>query len=526
MPDAEPAQTNQMDGAELLLRTLVAGGVDTCFGNPGTSEMSFVAALDRVPAMRGVLGLFEGVATGAADGYYRMTGRPAATLLHLGPGLSNGSANLHNARKAKSGIINVVGQHATAHLAYDSPLQADLDGLAAPVSDWVGTAAGPDDTSRVAAAAIAVASGRPGRIASVLLPGDAAWGASRAALASLAPAPPPLPAQAGEIAAARAALLSGEPTLLLVGGRALSARALAIAGKIAARTGCLLATRFSYPRIERGAGRVATFRIAYAVDQAVEELRRFRHMVCVQSPEPVGFFGYPDKPSLLKPPGCEVHQVCSDAQDELAVLTELAEAVGAGATPPLLQPLQEAQIPTGALTPDSIAVALSQALPEGAIVVDESLTTGRRSYGLSAGARPHDWIQNMGGSIGFGTPVALGAALACPDRRVVCIVGDGSFMMTLQSLWSHAREQLDITTVVFANRSYNILKGEFANVGAGTPGPRALEMLDIDRPTLDFVQLAGGMGIPGKRVQTADDLYRALSSSFATRGPSLIEAVL
>lgn len=523
--EARP-QANHMDGAELLLRTLVAGGVTTCFGNPGTSEMSFVAGLDRVPEMRGVLGLFEGVATGAADGYYRMTGKPAATLLHLGPGLSNGSANLHNARKAKSGVVNVIGQHATSHLAYDSPLYADLDGLAAPVSDWVRTAANPDDTSRLAAEAIAVASGRPGRIASLLLPGDAAWGTSRGTMASVKAAPAALPANPDEILAARNALLSGEPTLLLVGGRALSARALEIAGKIAAKTGCLLATRFSYPRIERGAGRVPTFRIAYAVDQAVEELKRFRHMVCVQSPEPVGFFGYPGKPSLLKPPECQVHPVCSDEQDEISVLTELAEALGAAAVEPPLQRAQEALSPSGALTPDSVAVALSQALPEGAIVVDESLTTGRKSYGLSAGARPHDWIQNMGGSIGFGTPVALGVAMACPDRRVVCIVGDGSFMMTLQSLWTYAREGLDITTVVFANRTYNILKGEFANVGAGTPGPRALDMLNIDNPTLDFVRLAGGMGIPGHRVDTAEDLFHALARSFTSPGPSLIEAVL
>lgn len=515
-----------MEGAEVLLRTLVSGGVDTCFGNPGTSEMSFVAALDRVPEMRCVLGLFEGVVTGAADGYYRMADKPAATLLHLGPGLSNGSANLHNARKAKSGIVNVIGQHSTPHLAYDSPLYADLDGLAAPVSDWVGTAATPDHTAEVSSTAIQVANGRPGKIASILLPGDAAWGQSSGRLANVPNRPAPLPPDMVAVAGARKVLLSGEATVLLVGGRTLSARALEIAGRIAAKTGCLLATRFSYPRIERGAGRVPTFRIAYGVDQAVEQLKAFRHLVCIQSPEPIGFFGYPGKPSLMKPESCEIHSICSDEQDEVATLEALADAVGATRVEPTRQAYHAESIPNGALTPESIAVAIAQALPEGAIVVDESLTTGRQSYSLTAGAKPHDWLQNMGGSIGFGTPLAIGAAIACPDRRVVCLAGDGSFMMTLQSLWTHAREGLDVTTVVFANRTYNILKGEFANVGAGTPGPRALAMLDIDNPTLDFVQLAGGMGVPAFRVERVEDLWRKLTESFGTPGPTLIEVVL
>lgn len=515
-----------MDGAELLLRTLVKGGVDTCFGNPGTSEMSFVAALDRVPDMRCVLGLFEGVVTGAADGYYRMADRPAATLLHLGPGLSNGSANLHNARKAKSGVVNVIGQHATTHMEFDSPLYADLDGLAAPVSDWVETAAHPDAVSAAAATAIGVANGRPGKIASLLLPGDAAWGEASAPLASVPGRSVPQPTDADAIVAARTALLSGEPTVLLVGGRALSERALEIAGRIAAKTGCLLATRFSYPRIERGAGRVPTFRIAYGVDQAVEQLMAFRHLVCIQSPEPVGFFGYPGKPSLMKPDGCQVHSICDDEQDEIAVLEALADAVGANSVTPTRQALHDRAVPMGALTPETVANAIAQALPEGAIVVDESLTTGRQSYALTAGAEPHDWLQNMGGSIGFGTPLAIGAAIACPDRRVVCLAGDGSFMMTLQSLWTHARESLDITTVVFANRTYQILKGEFANVGAGIPGPTALSMLDIDNPTLDFLQLAGGMGIPSRRVDNAEDLWRRLTESFRTPGPMLIEVTL
>lgn len=515
-----------MNGAEVLARTLVAGGVDVCFANPGTSEMHFVSALDRVPQMRCVLGLFEGVATGAADGYYRMADRPACTLLHLGPGLSNGSANLHNALKARSGVVNVVGQHATWHLAHDAPLTSDIEGLARPVSHWVRSTTRPENVGADTVEALAQAGAQPGRIATLVLPGDAAWDEAGDALGAPRPATGFARPDSAAIDNAARVLRSGEPTLLIVGGKVLRADSLALAGRIASHAGCRLATRFFNARVERGAGRVAATRLAYAVDPAIEELRGLRHIVMVQTEEPVGFFAYPGKPSLLKPEGCQVHSLCSHEQDPKEALAALAEALGATVGTERIQKQDEFVMPCGQLTAESIAAALAATIPENAIVVDESITTGRRSFGLTAGARPHDWLQNMGGSIGFGTPVATGAAIACPDRRVICLEGDGSGMYTLQSLWTQAREGLDVTTVVFANRRYQILLDEFANVGAGSPGRSAMSMLDIDRPVLDWVALAKGHGVPGRRVETCEDLVSALDNANQTAGPSVIEVVL
>ena len=517
-----------MNGAESLVHTLLAGGIDTCFTNPGTSEMHFVAALDRIPGMRCCLALFEGVATGAADGYWRMRDRPAATLLHLGPGLGNGLANLHNARKASSGIVNIVGEHATSHLKYDAPLTSDMAGLARPMSAWVATATGPDDVAGLGAEAVAVASTPPGRIATLILPGDAAWNECSegvAAARSLAVPTRRAPDQAAIDHAARI-LRSGEPTLVILAGRALKADALEFAGRIAGKTGCRIASQFFSSRIERGAGRVSIERIPYAVDPALEFLKPFRHLITLETGEPVSFFAYPGKPSLQKPEGCAVHALCSAEEDALAALEALAEALGARASDARHQPRVVPTAQTGGLDPISIAHVLCAELPENAILVDESVTTGRESMPLTLGAAPHDCLQNMGGSIGFSPPVATGAAVACPDRKVVCLSGDGSAMYTIQSLWTQAREGLDVTTIIFANRAYRILEGEFAAVGAGAPGARARDMLQIDRPTLDFVEMARGMGVPGRRVEDAEGFAAALRAARSEAGPKLIEVVL
>jgi len=514
-----------MNGAEILVQTLLANGIEVSFANPGTSEMHFVAALDRYKDMRCVLGLFEGVVTGAADGYYRMLERPASTLLHLGPGLGNGLANLHNAKKALSGIVNIVGEHVTTHLRYNSPLQADIEGIARPVSAWVRTATDAASIEPLAVAAIAAASGPPAAISTLVLPGDAAWGnAEFTAMKAPRKSLKPVAADAVDQAARR--LKSGEPTLMILAGAALKGVALDFAGRIAGRTGCRIATQFFSARLERGAGRVPLERIPYAVDAAIAMLKPFRHIITVNTAEPIAFFAYPNKPSLLKPEGCEVFELCADGDDASQALTDLADAVGAKAGDRVVQSAGERQRPSGALNPQTIAQAMLATMPEGCILVDESVTTGRESFGVTAGAAPHDNLQNMGGSIGYGTPVSTGAAIACPDRRVLCVVGDGSAMYTLQSLWTQAREELNVTTVVFANRQYQILKNEFGAVGAGRPGANALSMLDIDNPTLDFVSLAKGLGVSGKKVLTAEELCREIDRGLATPGPYLIEVQL
>jgi acetolactate synthase-1/2/3 large subunit len=518
-------EERDMNGAESLVRTLVNGGVNVCFTNPGPSEMHFVAALDKVEGMRCVLGLFEGVVTGAADGYWRMLDRPAATLLHLGPGLGNGLANLHNAKKASSGVVNIVGEHATYHIKYDAPLTADIEGIAQPVSHWVKTSTEARAVAADGAAAIAVASTPPGQIATLILPGDTAWNeGSGPAKVPLIPGRPKVSEDA--IQHAVKMLAQGAGTMLLLSGQGVRERGLALAGAIAHKTGAHLLAQGSNALVQRGAGRVPVNRLPYPVPQALGVLKDVRRIILVGARSPVAFFAYPDHSSILTQEGCEFHALTTLADDTLDALERLADAVGARSKDaPVQQPVTPA-MPAGALDPDKIAAVLGNSIPEHAIVVDESVTTGRGFYPLTAGAPPHDWLQNMGGSIGYGMPVAVGAALACPDRQVLAFIGDGSGMYTVQALWTMAREGLNVTAVIWANRTYQILRGEFANVGAGSPGQRARDMLDINRPDLDWVALAKGMGVPASRVEDCAALAAQLQRGITEPGPHLIEVVL
>jgi acetolactate synthase-1/2/3 large subunit len=516
-----------MNGAESLVATLVDQGVDICFANPGTSEMHFLAALGNNPKMRSVLCLFEGVATGAADGWYRMKDKPASTLLHLGPGLANGLANIHNAKRASSGMVNIVGEHSVSHLKYDPPLTSDIEGLSRPLSHWVRRAESSNTIAWDTAQAVAKASEHPGQIATLILPGDTSW----QQVANVPVLPPAVAAgrkvpSTERVEHVARVLRSGEPTLIILANKATRGAALEKAGRVAAATGAQLGSQFFTARIERGAGRVPIARIPYAVAQAAAFLKDFKHIVTLETREPVAFFAYPDKPSLLKAEGTQVHALVEADEDSELAFDMLLQALGTAGTAPLVQPRIETPVPTGALNPTSIAHALAAALPEHCIVVDESLTTGRESMSLTMGALPHDLINNMGGSIGYATPVATGAALACPDRRVFCMVGDGSAMYTIQSLWTQAREGLNVTTIIFANNSYAILKAEYANMGAGTPNERALSMIDIDKPSIDWLAMATSMGVPAIAVETAESFHKALIDSTGQPGPCLIEVRL
>jgi acetolactate synthase-1/2/3 large subunit len=502
-----------MNGAHALLQTLVANGVDVCFTNPGTSEMHFVAALDDVPEMRAVLALFEGVATGAADGYARMADKPAATLLHLGPGLGNGLANLHNARRARTPIVNIVGDHATYHQGLDAPLASDIVSVANNVSGWVRSTNGAEDVGRDAAEAIAAA--RRGCVATLILAADASWSDGASASGSIAPS---ATQSASDVELVAKVLQSGEPTALLVGGRATRAGALAVVGRIAAATGAKILCETFPARLERGAGLPAVDRLGYLAEFAVAQLQGLRHLVLVDARAPVSFFAYPGKPSELVPDGCDVHEVGADALDELAAALD-APAAGAVAT------AARPDRPSGPLNAETIANAIGALLPEGAIVSDEGNTAGLFVAGATAGGPRHDWLTLTGGAIGQGMPVATGAAVACPDRKVLSLEADGSAMYTFQSLWTQAREGLDVTTVIFDNRSYAILNLELSRVGARTDG-NAADLFDLSRPPIDFVALARGMGVEGERAESADDFAQALERALADPGPRLVHAVL
>ncbi len=516
-----------MNGADLLCDALLANGIDMCFANPGTSEMHFVAALDRKPQLRCVLGLFEGVVTGAADGYARMADRPAATLLHLGPGLGNGLANLHNARRAHTPMVNIVGNHATWHRDHEAPLSSDVETLARPMSDWVQSC---DDVRDIAAdlnAAVVAALAAPG-VATLLLPADTAWNEAPLG-APVTPALRPRPGDFDRSAGSRirAALAAGQRVALLLDGKALQAGALETAGRIAARTGIRLLAPTSVARIERGAGRVAVERVPYRIEAAREAMADIDMLVLLGAIAPVAFFAYPGQPSLPTRPDCEILDCAGPGADMVGALDWLCADLGAGdAAPTLAAPAREPRPQDGPLTGESVTALIARHLPEQAIVVDESITTGWRFAEQSQGAPAHDVLDLTGGAIGIGLPLAAGAAIACPDRKVICLQADGSGFYTCQALWTHARERLDVLTVIFANRTYNTLHGEMRRVGVNQFGENARRMLNLDDPALDWVALAGAQGVPGARAATVAEFEALLLKALSGPGPFLIEALI
>lgn len=513
-----------MNGAQALIRTLAGCGVEVCFANPGTSEMHFVAALDTVPEMRGVLCLSEGVVTGAADGYGRMTGRPAAALLHLGPGLGNGLANLHNARRAATPLLAVVGDHATYHKRLDAPLESDIDSLARPVSVWVRRSLRADDVAADAVDAVAAACAPPGGVATLILPADVSWtDGARPAAPRQARRPAPVPDEVTGSAAK--ALRSGEPCVILLGGTGLRQPALDAASRVAVATGARLFGETFPARHERGAGIPAVARLAYLAEFASAQLEGARHLILAGARSPVSFFAYPGLPGSLVPDGCEVHVLAEPGDDIAGALASLAGAVAAGAAP-AAQPAQRLALPGGGLTAETAAAVIGALLPEGAIVSDESVTSSAFLPAATAGAPPHDWLTLTGGAIGQGLPLAAGAAIACPGRPVIALEADGSAMYTIPALWTYAREGLDVTTVIFSNRQYAILAMELQRVGAAAAGDAARSLLDLSRPALDFTALATGMGVPASRATTATEFAAQLAKALAEPGPHLIEAVI
>jgi acetolactate synthase-1/2/3 large subunit len=511
-----------MNGAESLVRTLIANEVDTCFANPGTSEMHFVAALDRIPGIRCVLALFENVATGAADGYARVTKKPAATLLHCGPGLANGLSNLHNARRARVPIVNIVGDQATYHRPLDPPLTADTEGWARSVSSWTRVAQRAETVGSDAAAAIVAARSRS-EIATLILPSDASWNEGGVPVGK-SPIPARLEVAPDTIRSCTQVLRSGEPVVLMVGGAALEQKGLEEAQRIAAATGAKLLGPTFNRLIQRGSGRHPIKLLPYLVDKAVATLADVRHLILVGCPPPVPFFAYPGKSNNLLPPGATIHVLARPEEDGVAALTAVAMELSAPHAPP--PPRGKRPEPaSGRITSPGVAQTLAALIPEDAIIVDEGVSFGFAFYPGTHEAAPHDWLQLCGGSIGEGLPMATGAAIGAPGRRVINLEGDGSALYTVQSLWTQAREALDVTTVILSNRKYAILEAELNNVGA-TPGPTALNLFDLQKPNLNWIDLAHGQGVEAAQAQTLEQLADLLAMSNRRKGPFLIELVV
>ncbi|MDG3009780.1 acetolactate synthase large subunit [Rhodococcus sp. D2-41] len=510
------------NGAQALITTLADSGVDVCFGNPGTSEMHFVAALDAVPEMRGVLCLFEGVVTGAADGYARMAGRPAATLLHLGPGMGNGLANLHNARRAHTPVVTVIGDHATYHQKYDAPLQSEIEPLAEWTHGWVRRSASVADVGRDAADAVAAACATPGQIATLILPADISWDEGGEPAGAVAPAPAAA-ADAAVVADIAEVLRSGESAVLLIGGAATGIEGLSAADRIAAATGARSMVETFPARLTRGAGVPNLERLGYLAEQATYQLQGTKHLILAGTQAPVSFFAYPGKPSDLVPEGTTVHTLAGLGDDVCAALGRLADLV-AHDTEPRPQAAAAPALPTGPLTPQNWVEVIGALLPENAIISDESNTSGLLLPMATAGSPRHDVLTLTGGAIGQGLPVAVGAAIARPDRPVIALQADGSAAYTISALWTMARENLDITTVILNNNAYAILRMELQRVGAATDGPKARNLLDLSRPDMDFAKIAEGFGVPAARATTAEELADQFRRALAEPGPHLIDA--
>ncbi len=515
-----------MNGAESLLATLVDSGIEVCFTNPGTSEMHFVAALDEVEGIRCVLCLFEGVLSGAADGYARMARKPASTLLHLGPGLGNSLANIHNAKKGDIPLLNIVGDHATYHLAYDAPLTSDIEGIAATVSHWVYTSKSSQDIGVDAAEAVTQA-GR-GQVATLILPADVSWGDN-----PNGPGPgvvlEPLPCvPQSRIDEAVVLLRSGASCMVMIGGREIDAQQGLMLSRIGKSSGARVSTDTFPARVARGAGTAAIDRLPYLTELALDFVKDIEHLILIGAKAPVSFFAYPDLPSAIAPPACHKFVLASVNEDIDQVLEALLEKLDAVDVEPDVHPLTLPDLASGPLDVMSCATAIALFLPENAVVVDEGITAGVACFPATATSQPHDWLNLTGGAIGWGLPAAVGAAIAVPDSKVICLEGDGSAMYTIQSLWTMARENLDVTVVIFNNRKYSILELEFARTGArgGSPGPKASSTLDIGGPDIDFVALANGMGVNATRATTAEEFNEQFEAAMRTMGPCLIDAIV
>jgi acetolactate synthase I/II/III large subunit len=508
------------------MRTLVANGVDTCFMNPGTSEMQFVSALDRVAGMRSVLCLFEGVCSGAADGYARMVRRPAATLLHLGPGLGNALANFHNARKARSPVVSIVGQHTSKHLQYETPLSADIEAFARPVSAYVRTLERPEDMGKAASEVILAACTPPGQVATLIVPADYSWSEAGEPPTGLPRAERARP-RTECVREAAGVLKSSEPIGLLLSGGTLLSPGLRAAGQLAAGAGMrVFADRFA-ARMECGAGRFAPRRIAYFPEDVEPMLAGLKHLILVESNPPASFFQYPGRRSYLAPEDCALHVLASIEEDGTTALQALVDECGFGRLGPRLPQVSQCALPAGAsLTPDTLGQALAALMPEGSILSDEMVSSGAAVLRHLSSGTAYDFLPVTGGAIGQGLPVAVGAALACPDRKVIALEADGSGMYTLQSLWTMAREQLDVVTIIMANHRYRILDIEIRRTGAREIGKIANDMIDIGRPDLNWVKLAEGLGVPATRATTADEFIAQFRAAVNQTGPTLIEAVV
>lgn len=518
-----------MNGAQALFKALVQAGLDTCFANPGTSEMQLVYEIGLTPGVRAVLCLQENTVTGAADGYARMKGKPAFTLLHVGSGFANGIANLHNAGRANTAMVNIVGANATYHqprFPEHELINGRIIDLARTVSHWAHEARSASDLAVLGGLATRYAQLGSGKICTVVAPTNCHWDPAMAP-AGLPASIETLKVSPETIDQVASALSDGKKTGMVLGSSLLHGSGLELAGRIAAKTGVTLFGETFPSRLARGEGRVPVKLIPYLLEMALNDLANYERLILAGALSPVATFAYRDKPVLKIPETCQVITLATVDHDLLAALGDLTEAVNAPTKPAQLMTRSEALPPTGVLTAEAIGKSLCALMPENSILVDEGATNGQAIFNLTEGARAHDYLSAVcGGAIGGGLPLALGASVACPDRKTIALQADGSGMYTVQALWSMARENADVIVIVLRNDDYAILEVELARVREGEANSRMQSMMNLKNPSLDWVKIAEGLGVPAVSATTAEEFYRLLESALRKKGPYLIEARL
>jgi len=521
-----PSSPVPVDGARALMRTLADSDIDTLFTNPGTSELHLVEAAEATPGLRSVLALFEGTVTGAADGFGRIAGRPAATLLHLGPGQANGWANLHNARRAGTPIVSVVGDQATFHQRNDPPLMSDIAAVAKAVHSRVASPLAAGEVSAAARAAVADACSTPGRISTVVMPADVSWSPTDVMAPALPARPPTTVADQRIREIAERVRTGGNRVAMLLGGQACHAAGLLATSRIAAAAGIRVFLDVYTPRLEHGAGLPEFPRLGFYPVQAMRQLEGVTDLITVGTRAPVAFFAYLNQPALTTPDGAANLTLADVHEDAITALEDLADLLAATVKPRVNVPLAP-ELPAGPLSLDTWPQVVGALLPDNAIVCDESVSSGAGLLAATAGAPRHDVLSQMGGAMGAGLPMAVGAAIAAPDRPVIALVGDGCAMYTISALWSYARENLDITTIILKNSSYGILREEWALLKE--PGQGDLHdspLINLTGAPIDFVGLAQSMGVPGSHAETAEEFATHLRRAVTEPGPHLIEIVV
>lgn len=512
-----------LTGAECLIDSLVNSGVGPFFTNPGTSELHAVSAIDRSTKARGILCLFEGVATGAGDGYGRIARHPAGVLLHLGPGLANGMANLHNARQAGTPMVVVVGEHGAKHLAYDSPLKSDLGSLPPFYSKQTVRLHVGDDIGRLARDLVTATCTPPTGIATIIAGADVMWSEAQARPFTDAGVRRKVEPSSADIRNAVSMLRSGFPAAIVLGGSALSSKGMQLASAIAQATGSTLLSETFNARHTRGAGLPVVQRIPYFPELAIPFLSKFARLVLIGAKKPTSFFASPVHPSDLVGPGCEVSGFDPQA-DPLDVLQAIAGEVAARSQASVAA-REVLPLHSGNLTPAAIWAALNNFMPEGSIVSDEAGMSSRGADEAMSVAAQHDWLNLTGGSIGQALAVAAGAAVARPGSKVFAMQGDGGGLYTPQALWTQAREKLDVINVILNNGRYGILDYEAKRHGMSL-GQKGAALFDLGSPTVDWVSLSQGFGVRAAAASTAEEFNTLLRDAVSTPGPSLIEARL